>query len=79
MLQCRRCQSFRLISLSKKSPADNDVFRCQECGFLFSPASVAESHPVNEVRGSYQTGPESSAITPPESADPRANAGNEGC
>ncbi|HZA25129.1 MAG TPA: hypothetical protein VFA32_21455, partial [Dehalococcoidia bacterium] len=47
MLQCRRCHSRKLVALSKKSPQDNDVFRCQECSFLFSPASVASGPPKN--------------------------------
>ena len=34
---CRRCRSLRLIVLEKKLPYDNDVVRCQDCGFLFSP------------------------------------------
>jgi len=36
-LHCRRCQSLRLIPLEKKQQNDNDVFRCQECGYIFSP------------------------------------------
>jgi transposase-like protein len=42
LLGCRRCSSFKLVQLDKKSPQDNDVFRCQECGFLFSPSSSTE-------------------------------------
>ncbi len=38
---CRRCQSTRLIPLLKKQRDDNDVFRCQECGFIFSPPALA--------------------------------------
>ena len=34
---CRRCRSLRLLVLEKKLPDDNDVVRCQDCGFLFSP------------------------------------------
>jgi hypothetical protein len=34
-----------LITLSKKSPQDHDVLRCQECGFLFSPAGGARVRP----------------------------------
>ncbi len=39
---CRRCDSTRLIRLDKKCSRDNDVFRCQECGFLFSPFTPAD-------------------------------------
>jgi hypothetical protein len=28
-----------LIPLEKKQQDDNDVFRCQECGYIFSPAA----------------------------------------
>jgi rubredoxin len=42
LLGCRRCASFKLLQLGKKSLQDNDVFRCQECGFLFSPAICTE-------------------------------------
>ena len=37
-LYCRRCCSPHLLRLEKKLPQDNEVFRCQECGFLFSPS-----------------------------------------
>ncbi len=40
-MRCRRCDSTRLIRLDKKCSQDNDVFRCQECGFLFSPSTPA--------------------------------------
>jgi hypothetical protein len=39
-LHCRRCQSQRLIPLEKKQQNDNDVFRCQECVYIFSPATT---------------------------------------
>ena len=42
-MRCRRCDSTRLIRLQKKCSRDNDVFRCQECGFLFSPSTPAEA------------------------------------
>ncbi len=42
-MRCRRCDSTRLIRLDKKCSQDNDVFRCQECGFLFSPATPADT------------------------------------
>ena len=37
-MRCRRCKSDRLIRLQVINPSDNPVFRCGECGFLFSPA-----------------------------------------
>ena len=37
-MYCRRCCSPHLLRLEKKLPQDNEVFRCQECGFLFSPS-----------------------------------------
>jgi DNA-directed RNA polymerase subunit RPC12/RpoP len=40
-LYCRRCSSPHLLRLEKKLPQDNEVFRCQECGFLFSPPGPA--------------------------------------
>jgi len=39
-LHCRRCQSQRLIPQEKKQQNDNCVFRCQECGYIFSPATT---------------------------------------
>ncbi len=41
-LRCRRCDSRRLILLEKKHPEDNNIYRCQECGFLFSPPEAAQ-------------------------------------
>ena len=41
LLRCRRCSSGRLFVLSKVWATDNDVYRCRECGFLFSPTSPA--------------------------------------
>ena len=42
-MRCRRCDSTKLIRLDKKCSRDNYVFRCQECGFLFSPSTPAET------------------------------------
>ena len=36
-MTCRRCPSQRLIALEKKLPGDNEVYRCRDCGYLFSP------------------------------------------
>ena len=41
-LACRRCESPHLILLEKKRPDDNDVYRCRECGYLFSPPSATD-------------------------------------
>jgi rubrerythrin len=35
--ECRRCLSSRLLILEKKRQEDNDVYRCRDCGYLFSP------------------------------------------
>jgi len=42
-LNCRRCQSPRLIPLEKKQQDDNDVYRCQDCGYIFSPAGAPQA------------------------------------
>ncbi|MCI0786216.1 MAG: hypothetical protein J4O09_07855 [Chloroflexi bacterium] len=66
-MRCRRCRSPRLLQLDKKLPQDNSVFRCQECGFLFSPATGQAGNPsvmgaetrasrTVAVRSGYQTG-----------------------
>ncbi len=34
---CRRCGCVRLIKLAKRLPRDNDVYRCDQCGYIFSP------------------------------------------
>ncbi|MBT97457.1 MAG: hypothetical protein CL902_02380 [Dehalococcoidia bacterium] len=44
-MHCRRCQSPRPIPLEKKQQDDNDVFRCQECGYIFSTATHLASSP----------------------------------
>ena len=61
-MNCRRCLSTRLLKLDKKLSQDNDVFRCLECGFLFSPstpggASLGASRTV-AVRSGYPGGEE---------------------
>ena len=35
--ECRRCLSSRLLILGKRRKEDNDVYRCRDCGYLFSP------------------------------------------
>ncbi len=44
-MQCRRCDSLRLLKLEKKSRKDNDILRCRDCGFLFSPSEPDEPSP----------------------------------
>lgn len=39
---CRRCGYARPIKLEKRLEKDNDVFRCGECGYIFSPVSRGE-------------------------------------
>lgn len=36
-MKCRRCDSDRLLELSRLDGEDHTVYRCLECGFLFSP------------------------------------------
>ncbi len=66
-MRCRRCHSSRLLQLDKTFPQDNSVFRCQECGFLFSPATAQAGTPNDlgagtrasrtvAVRSGYQPG-----------------------
>ena len=44
-LQCRRCDSLNLLKLEKKSRKDNDILRCRDCGFLFSPSRPDQARP----------------------------------
>ena len=37
MLNCRRCNSDRLLELARLDGADHPLYRCRDCGFLFSP------------------------------------------
>ena len=36
-MYCRRCNSNRLLELVRLDGADHTVYRCRDCGFLFSP------------------------------------------
>ena len=45
-MQCRRCDSQELLKLEKKSSKDNDILRCRECGFLFSPSGPDQTSPA---------------------------------
>ena len=47
---CRRCNSARLTKLKKRAEGDNDVFRCLECGYIFSPAPEQGDENVAEQR-----------------------------
>ncbi len=40
MLNCRRCKSEQLLELVRLEGEDHAVYRCRECGFLFSPPEV---------------------------------------
>ncbi len=44
-LDCRRCGGNRLIRLDKRAREDNDVYRCGECGYIFSPSGPGPSRP----------------------------------
>ncbi len=35
--RCRRCRYRRVIKLQKMRDDDHDVYRCVECGYIFSP------------------------------------------
>ena len=50
LLRCRRCSSGHLFVLSKVWATDNDVYRCRECGFLFSPAATAPASEAGQAR-----------------------------
>ena len=45
MLNCRRCKSDRLLELARLDGEDHWVYRCRDCGFLFSPP---EGHVAGE-------------------------------
>ena len=40
MLNCRRCKSEKLLELVRLEGEDHAVYRCRDCGFLFSPPEV---------------------------------------
>ena len=37
VLNCRRCGSEALLELARLAGDDHTVYRCRDCGFLFSP------------------------------------------
>ena len=49
-MRCRRCKGVKLLKLDKRINGDNDVLRCRECGYIFSPAPT-ESRESAELRG----------------------------
>ena len=49
-LRCRRCPSDILIRLHKTLKTDNDIFRCTQCGLLFSPPTRLSSPSVRPER-----------------------------
>ena len=70
-MRCRRCNSTHLVGLAKGNYRDNDIFRCQDCGFLFSPVSEQPGGQVSPVNPQAVTPPQ--VGTPPQPA-PRAAA-----
>ncbi len=40
-LNCRRCGSEALLELARLAGEDHTVYRCRDCGFLFSPPDEA--------------------------------------
>ena len=40
-MRCRRCDSIWVFRLSLLYPQDNPIFRCRDCGLLFSPGDLA--------------------------------------
>lgn len=59
MMNCRRCQSERLLELARLDGRDYTVYRCRDCGFLFSP-------PESEARAGGRRG--SAPVAPPQSS-----------
>lgn len=41
VLNCRRCGSEALLELARLAGDDHTVYRCRDCGFLFSPPDEA--------------------------------------
>lgn len=62
MLNCRRCNSVRLLELVRLGGGDHMVYRCRECGFLFSP-------PERELGEAGAGGVDITPALPPESAE----------
>ncbi|MCY3693053.1 MAG: hypothetical protein OXI54_11495 [Chloroflexota bacterium] len=47
-LNCRRCGSEALLELARLAGADHTVYRCRDCGFLFSPPDGSARGPEIE-------------------------------
>ena len=45
---CRRCPSIDVVRLQKTRINDNDVYRCTNCGLIFSPAVDPDQTPAPE-------------------------------
>ena len=58
MLICRRCNSDRLLELARLDGEDHTVYRCLDCGFLFSP-------PAGQADGAHVQ-PAATPINPEE-------------
>ena len=43
VLNCRRCGSEALLELARLAGGDHTVYRCRDCGFLFSPPDEASA------------------------------------
>ena len=44
---CRRCGFRRLIKLKKMLVDDHDVYRCGECGYIFSPPAADSEEDIS--------------------------------
>ena len=66
-MNCRRCQSLRLLALEKRVSEDNDVYRCRDCGYLFSPGETPNDTPV---RVTTVSGPPRTAAMEPGYIEP---------
>ena len=77
MLICRRCRGQRLVELGRLHGSDHPIYRCRDCGFLFSPpeddrrtahtTNVRPSAPRPQV---WRAAPTASSARPVASARP---------
>ena len=71
MLHCRRCRGQRLVELGRLHGSDHPIYRCRDCGFLFSPPDADRRTPHNaNVRPSTPR-PQVWRAAPTTSARPR--------
>ncbi len=62
--RCRRCRYRRVIKLQKMRDDDHDVYRCVECGYIFSPPPDPEKDTDPATPGrSREEGPGPSSQT----------------